>query len=381
MSEYQYYEFQAIDRPLTEKEQVYIASLSRRVELTPSRAVYTYSFSDFPADAKSILLKYFDAMLYLANWGTRQLAFRFPRSVVDPGMLKPYCFNDHVTVRATKDYVLLDIMENSEDGDSWVEGEGWLPLLALLRQDVLRGDLRVLYLAWLHAVSLEGTCEEDDSEEEDCEDMGQQLEPPVPGGLQSLTQPLKKFIEFFDIDEDWIAAAAQASPAAAVVEQDVEELIARLTESERQAFLVKLARGEPNVEGQLTKRLQELSVGRREAPAALPRRTVADLLTAARGQAWQRKERQRQKAEREKVKRLKDLSKKEPQVWKEVLALVDERKAKAYDEATRLLLQLKELADYTGARDSFAGRLNELYENNRNRTGFTARLKGAKLIR
>lgn len=376
MSEYQYYEFQAIDRPLTEKEQAYIASLSRRVELTPGRAVFTYSFSDFPADAKSILLKYFDAMLYLANWGTRQVAFRFPRSVVDPGILKPYCLEDRITVRATKDYVLLDIMENSEDGDSWVEGEGWLPLLALLRQDVLQGDLRVLYLAWLHAVSFEMTYEE-----EDRKDMGQQLEPPVPGGLQSLTQPLKKFVEFFDMDEDWIAAAAQESPAAAVIEQDVEELITQLTEAERQAFLVKLARGGPNVEGQLTKRLRELSAGRQGVPAAPPRRTVADLLTAALEQSRQRQERQRQKAEREKMKRLKELSKKEPQVWKEVLALVEERKAKAYDEATRLLLQLKELADYTGARDSFTGRLNELCENSRKRPAFLARLKGAKLIR
>lgn len=381
MSEYQYYEFQAIDRPLTEKEQASIASLSRRVELTPTRAVFTYSFSDFPADANSILLKYFDAMLYLANWGTRQLAFRFPRSVVDAAMLKPYCLEDSITVRITKHYVLLDIMENREDGGSWVEGEGWLPVLAMLRQDVMRGDLRLLYLAWLKAVSLELAYEDEDTEDEDLENIKQQLEPPVPGGLQSLTQPLKKFVEFFDMDEDWIAAASQASPSAAVMEQDIESMIGQLPDRERNAFLVKVAKGEPNVEGQLMKRLYELSAGTRKVPVAMPRRTVTDLLTAANEQARQRKERQRQKAEREKMKRLQALSKKEPQVWKEVQALLDERKAKAYEEATRLLVQLKELADYTGARGSFAGRLSELCENSRNRPAFLARLKGAKLIR
>ncbi len=42
MSEYQYYEFQAIDRPLTEEQQAYMRSLSSRVELTPTQAVFTY---------------------------------------------------------------------------------------------------------------------------------------------------------------------------------------------------------------------------------------------------------------------------------------------------------------------------------------------------
>ena len=41
MSEYQYYEFQAIDRPLSKKELPEIARLSRRVELTPYQAIIT----------------------------------------------------------------------------------------------------------------------------------------------------------------------------------------------------------------------------------------------------------------------------------------------------------------------------------------------------
>jgi hypothetical protein len=84
MSEYQYYEFQAIDRPLTEKEQQAVAQLSSRVDPHPRRAVFTYSFGGGlgrrPGD---LLAEYYDAMLYLANWGSRQLAFRFPKSLID----------------------------------------------------------------------------------------------------------------------------------------------------------------------------------------------------------------------------------------------------------------------------------------------------------
>ena len=71
MSEYQYYEFQAIDRPLHESEQAEISRLSRRVALTPRQAVFTYSYGDFPSNPITVLTKYFDAMLYLANWGTK----------------------------------------------------------------------------------------------------------------------------------------------------------------------------------------------------------------------------------------------------------------------------------------------------------------------
>jgi len=39
MSEYQYYEFQTVDRPLTTKEQAEIKKLSSRVQLTPTRAI------------------------------------------------------------------------------------------------------------------------------------------------------------------------------------------------------------------------------------------------------------------------------------------------------------------------------------------------------
>jgi len=37
----------------------------------------TYQFGDFRGRPAQALEQYFDAMLYLANWGTRRLMFRF----------------------------------------------------------------------------------------------------------------------------------------------------------------------------------------------------------------------------------------------------------------------------------------------------------------
>ena len=52
MSEYQYYEFQAIDRPLTAKEQQEIKALSSRAQVTPTQATFLYHYGDFRGNAE-----------------------------------------------------------------------------------------------------------------------------------------------------------------------------------------------------------------------------------------------------------------------------------------------------------------------------------------
>jgi hypothetical protein len=42
MSEYQYYEFQALDRALTPQEQKKLQALSSRAQVTPHRASFVY---------------------------------------------------------------------------------------------------------------------------------------------------------------------------------------------------------------------------------------------------------------------------------------------------------------------------------------------------
>lgn len=373
MSEYQYYEFQAIDRPLTEKEHSYIASLSSRVVLTPNRAVFTYSFGDFRGDAKKVLQQYFDAMLYVANWGTKRLAFRLPRSVIDPEMIAPYCVEDMISARVTEEYILLDIRFEDEDWGDWIEGEGWLPSLALLRQDILRGDFRAIYLAWLKAISLEPEFEDDEDP----------LEPPVPAGLQNLSRPLKKFIELFEVDEDFIEAASEISPQSEdALESNIENLIARLSEGERNDFLVRLARGEPNLDAQLAARLRKLSLDESKPEASpAPRRSVDELIKAASEKERLRKEKKRQASERARVKKLTELSKKEPQLWDEIFALIEEKKSKPYDDAIKLLVDLRDLAEYLGKLEEFQTRINGIYEQYRNRPGLLDRMRHARLLK
>jgi hypothetical protein len=126
MSEYQYYEFQAIDRPLTAEEQRAVAELSSRVDPHPRRAVFIYHWSNFPGRAQDILAKYYDAMLYLANWGSRRLMFRFPKSLVDVEGMFGYNVvtldypSEIVNTYTQGEYAILDIQLHEEEGLGWI---------------------------------------------------------------------------------------------------------------------------------------------------------------------------------------------------------------------------------------------------------------------
>ena len=94
MSEYQYYEFLALDKPLTDEQRAELRKLSSRAEITATRFVNEYSYGDFRGSPEKLMERYFDAFLYLANWGTRRLMFRLPRALLDAEVARRYCHTD-----------------------------------------------------------------------------------------------------------------------------------------------------------------------------------------------------------------------------------------------------------------------------------------------
>ena len=78
MSEYQYYEFQAIDRALRPKEMAHLRGYSTRATITPTSFVNHYEWGNFKGNEDAWVDRFFDAFLYTASWGTNILnsAFR-----------------------------------------------------------------------------------------------------------------------------------------------------------------------------------------------------------------------------------------------------------------------------------------------------------------
>jgi hypothetical protein len=116
VSEYQYYEWQTVDRSLTEAEQEAVHNLSSHIEVSSSRAVVTYAYGSFKHDPRHVLARFFDAHLYLANWGSRRLMFRFPSELVSRDMIEPHCVQDRITFRTVNAFDVLDMDLSEEEG-------------------------------------------------------------------------------------------------------------------------------------------------------------------------------------------------------------------------------------------------------------------------
>jgi hypothetical protein len=372
VSEYQYYEFQTVDRLLTPQEQDEIRKLSSRVQLTSTQATFLYNYGDFRGDPEKVLTQYFDIMFYIANWGTWRLMFRFPKAIVDPKWFQPYDLPDTITLSTTSKYVILDIHITEEEGmRGWVEGEGWLPRLLPLRDDLLRGDLRLLYLVWLRSAPYLAKYALDDDP----------IEPPMPPNLGKLSQPLQAFIELVELDADWVAAAAQASlQQQETSEPSLEGCLSALSADEKQEFLLKLVRREPHVDLQLINRLKELAGKTRSAPQSTPgQRQLSELREIASTLSKQRQQKEQNAAQKKRIQQLEALAPKEAQTWKRIVALIELKQSKPYDEATALLKDLRDLAEHQERSPAFNQRFEQLKPDYQNRPALITRFKTIKV--
>jgi hypothetical protein len=393
MSEYQYFEFQALDQPLTSAQQAAMRRISHGVALTPVRASFTYTAGSFKAEPSAVVLQYFDAMMHLTGWGDKRLMFRFPSSLIDLEQVRAYedPLSRRIIWSPRGDYALLDIHFLRDTGAGWVEAERWLPSLVPLRMSILRGDYRVLYLAWLKSLT-----------PEDAEDATE--EPPVPAGLRDLTPELEAFLELFEVDSHLLAVASGASdtlpadagqvdagdggsaspPAGArtqapvgLSEIDARRAVEALPRYEADAYLLRIARGEPLVDVALLRRLRELAGRPVTYPG--PRRTTAHLLAAAEEARIRGRAQEVLTAEKQRIAEIEDLAARQDQAWALIERLSARRGARPYDEAVDLLLKLRDAAAYAGSLPIFEERLAAFCAQVKGKRGLVGRLRAAHL--
>ncbi len=140
MSEYQYYEFQAIDRPLGGADQEALRALSTRARITATSFTNSYEWGDFKGDPARLMENWFDLHLYLANWGSRRLMIRWPVHLVDRNLLDAFLGEvDGAELRRAGQNLILDTAFDEVEAEDWDDGSGWLAALAPLRADVLGG--------------------------------------------------------------------------------------------------------------------------------------------------------------------------------------------------------------------------------------------------
>ncbi len=373
MSEYQLHAWLTLDRPLTTAQRRAVDGLSSHMSVTATGAWVEYHWSSFKHDPIQVLADYFDAYLYFANWGSRQLALRFPKDLLDPWPLQPYIVEPYITLNEIGDSYILSwdlSSEEYEDDDFWLDDENWLASVAPLRAAILRGDYRCLYLSWLRAAELS---DEDDIAEDE-------PEPPVPPGLRQPTSALETFINFFNIDKSMIRAAAQASDNAGNMPKiDYATALTRLPSAEADDFLLRLARDEADLSLKLQRRLQALLPD--ASPQQMPaKRTMAELMQIAEEVEAAERERLRQEADRRREEALAALARREPAVWAEIEQLIETYKSNAYDEATQYLVSLRQLAQQRGELAQFERRLETLATRYGRRSSLIQRFRKNQLL-
>ena len=139
MSEYQYYEFLAGDRPLTEAEQDEVREFSSRATITATSFVNEYQWGDFRGDPGHLMRHYYDAHLYLANWGTHRIMLRMPCALLDPAVAEKYCVDDQVTASVAGEDLIIDMVSEDEEGDWDPDSDESLAAIIGVRAELAAG--------------------------------------------------------------------------------------------------------------------------------------------------------------------------------------------------------------------------------------------------
>jgi hypothetical protein len=363
MSEYQYYEFQAIDRPLGGADQDALRALSTRARITATSFTNSYEWGDFKGDPARLMEKWFDLHLYMANWGSRRLMLRWPARLVDRHLLDTFLGKvDYVTIRCVGQNLILDINIDEVESEDWDDGSGWLAALTPLRADVLGGDLRLFYLLWLSGVEAE-MLSLDEAE-------------PMPG-----IGPMTGALEAFAAAAERFADPLAEQPASS---ETVRPIIAAMTDREKTDLLARLVDGDAHVASELRSFIRQRLMSDIDAPPVATRtvgqlRARAEAIREARERAQAEKvaaekRRREEEAERSRRARLDAIRRRGEIVWREIDTEIERRNATGYDKAASLLLDLRAVSEDEGTREDFVRRLREIRDRHARKERFIERL-------
>lgn len=373
MSTYQYYDFYSIDRSLTKKEMETISTYSSRVDLSSRRAMFMYNYGDFRYNEIEVLNDFFDIMLYVANWGSRRLMMKFPSSMVSYQELTEYAieagneFYQEINVLKKGSNVLIDMNLSNEDSE-WIDAEGMLDEMLPIRNQILNGDYRALYLGWLQLAS------------DDIDIPPDLPEPTLPANLKRLGYSLEKFVDFWEIHPDLIQAAAATSEEEEVMsDEGLISQINHLSDEEKNEILAELVNHEVKAQQQLRQRLAQLYKGP-TVPKKKEPRTLGEIMQRTSKQAQIREEADTLARKQALLKKMKKIEEEESTMWAEVTEQAQQKTAKGYERAAELLLELKEYHEYRMSQAVFNSKFELIRAEYGKSVAFRRRMEKKRLL-
>jgi hypothetical protein len=261
-------------------------------------------------------------------------------------------------IKATKTHWIITwSLEESENYDRFgmEDGRSWMARLAPVRDELLRGDMRSLYIGWLAAVAGEMM---DDEE----------TEPLSVSGLGNLTAAQQALAEFLEVDPDLLAGVGMGSPAAQETEvsrREMEKWIDALPREEVHSILKQLLEGKgQQAERFLKNRFASWRRGFQTGDTDTHRHTVGDLRLNAEKARQIRLEKQKRDRKQREIRRrdkrksyLEILSNDFSKAWAAVKEPVERGSGRGYDEACRILVDITEAYDLFATKKQFENEL------------------------
>ena len=370
MSEYQYYEFVAVDGPISDAGLRYAEGCSTRADVSRFRWKNSYNFGSFHGNVDE-LLKHYDAHFYIANWGTVVLALAFPDGCVNQKAIRPYlmetvCGYSETTLTAKNTNGRLVLYwEKSEEEywDGWIDGAGLLDRLLGVREEIMCGDYRALFLGWLADF-----------------DLGKEgVLPPIPPGMGRLTPALRELAEQLCIDSDMLEVSASLSG-----EKDPEktlplgDLLDRMSTEEMKALLVRVGNGEGmRVAAEMAQMVRSSA-----SPPGGEAVACADFADQIRKHRRSREEtekkeaneRRRQAEEKHRL-HLEKLIQQADQIWNGLDQLMEQKIASAYDKVAGQLTELRDAYALDGQSVGFVKRLADFQNRYSRRPAMMRRIE------
>ena len=372
MSEYQYYEFVAVDGPISDEGMRYAQGCSSRAQVSRHRWQNTYHFGDFHGSAET-LLKHYDAHFYIANWGSVRLGLAFPEGCLSPVALRPYLrkgkqYEITLTAQQVENRWIVWWERNEEGGWGWTEGEGIIDQLLGIREELMCGDYRALFLGWL--------ADFDPEEWQDPKESSAVI-PPIPMGLDNLSPPLSALIGHFPVDCDALSVACVLSQSARRDRIPIASVIEELPESEMRQLLQRVAQGDG---ARVMSELNRLTYPVAEAPAT-PGMTctefaarILDVRKARLEREAQAAEAKRQCEQEARRQHLAAVMKRADTIWAGLDSLMDQKIASAYDQAAAQLNELHDAHEQAGGNSRFQERLRAFRERYARRPAMMRRI-------
>jgi len=394
MSTYEFFEFIAVERPLTEAEAAELRAASSRATITSNGFVNEYHYGDFKGDALDWLGRFFDLHVHSASWGACDLTLALPGETWSDDVLAPFTEGGvdtgWVSAFETERHggrLLLTWAFAEDDVDSerfWGggDGPGWAARLSPLRNELLRGDPRPLYLGWLARWS-RGEIETggpDDS-----------LEPPLPAGLGELTAAQEALVEFAMIDADLLGAAAAASaplPRTGGEDETLERWLEQRPVDELRGVARLLLAGRGAEAERSLRRAWLASPDRPDATVNSSRRSVAVIeagVEAIRDDRLDAERRERERVERrraaDRARYLAGIADRAEAQWAAIDGDLERGIASAYDAALVRLRDLRDALEGASRGAEYRARFGVLMERHGRRSAWLRRLRDAGLIR